>query len=85
MKNNEDNGKEEKKCKRCNTILIACKSRKAGYCQFCANEDKDARKAWEDKVFAKFCQCGLMLHAQESIDTGKCSVCRFKDGLSQKT
>lgn len=86
MRKGEEHEKEEKKCNRCGFTLLVLDGRKAGYCQDCANKYKDAREAWEDKGLAKFCSvCGLMLHDKESIETGKCIVCRLNDGLNNST
>lgn len=78
MKKDEKSVENEKKCMRCGCGLFSRDGIKTGYCQDCANHDKDARKAWEDKGLAKFCSvCGLMLHDKRSIDTGKCTICRM--------
>jgi len=77
MKNNEERLEEEKRCKRCRSKIYSRDSIEAGYCAVCANHNKDARKAWEDKGLAKFCQCGQMLHSPDSIKSGKCTACRM--------
>lgn len=80
MKNNEEHLEEEKKCKRCGCKIYSQDSIEAEYCIDCANHNKDARKAWEDKGLAKFCSsCGQMLHAQDSIKIGKCASCQITD------
>lgn len=76
MTNDKKHLEEEKKCKRCGYKLYSHDSIEAGYCIQCASHDKDARRAWEDRGFAKFCSCGQMLHLQDSIYDGKCLVCR---------
>jgi DNA-directed RNA polymerase subunit M/transcription elongation factor TFIIS len=77
MNNNEKHLEKEKKCKRCGSALYADNSIEVGYCMECANINKDARRAWEDKGLAKFCSsCGQMLYAQNSIEKGKCTPCR---------
>jgi len=69
----------EKTCRKCGIELFASSSIEAGYCSACAGMYEEARKAWEEKGFAKFCStCGGMLHANESISAGICSLCRFK-------
>ncbi len=80
MKNEEliDYEKSNIMCKRCNCKLYDSDALKVGYCASCAGQDKVARKAWEDKGLAKFCtKCGQMLHCTESVESGKCSICRL--------
>jgi len=87
MKKDEDHVRNEEnaKCKRCGRELYNPDSKNAGYCQDCANKDKYARKAWEDRGLAKFCSvCRLMLHDKESIETGKCIVCRIGGGIMDR-
>lgn len=79
MKNNDDYEIEEKKCKRCGCKVYSSDSIEAGYCIDCANQNKDARKVWEDKGLAKFCSCGQILHSSDSIKIGKCSSCQIYD------
>ncbi len=70
---------EKNKCKKCGCDVYTPYGVKAGYCAGCANKYEEARNAWKEAGFTNFCSvCGLMLHAQESIDEGKCSICRFK-------
>ncbi len=85
MKNDEKHLEDEKKCKRCGCKIYSSDSIDAGYCIRCANENKDARKAWEDKGLAKFCSCGQMLHAPDSIEKGKCSSCQIYDEARSHT
>lgn len=77
MKNNEEILEEYKICKRCECKIYSQGSVEAGYCIDCANHNKDARKAWEDKGLAKFCSCGQMLHSPDGINSGKCDACRI--------